>query len=414
MERNKSTDFRILGVYTRMLYSVYKKYDNHDKIKSSDLRQAFHDLHLYPSHSQIQEMVHCAGECGRKCDSDHVTFGEFAVLVDELQHHYEIESPLGLPKSMIRNKSAGFIARRNRKESLANFQVFLGGSCGSSLQPSKWRSETAIPFLKKETITFYNPQVNTWRPELVELEDRAKNAAQLQFFMIDNNTRSVVAVCEIAYLVGCGRQIIVVFSNFSLDVEEVAMEKTSDREREDIMRARNVLMDIVERNGIPVFQDLEAALRCAAVHLKQSVKVQDLTVTHGALPVKHGHVLVGEALLKLRESFNSIAGSSDGHMSKEDVVLGYRCYTGEELNISWLQHLRPQQNTFTFEEFCCLVTEYRRKRPSVMSILTTKLISPVMWLLDKFKRNDQHSESMDDVYDVYLGGSCGAANWREE
>lgn len=42
------------------------------------------------------------------------------------------------------------------------------------------------------------------------------------------------------------------------------------REREDIMRARNVLMDIIERNGIPVFQDIQVALKCAAVHLKQA------------------------------------------------------------------------------------------------------------------------------------------------
>lgn len=40
-------------------------------------------------------------------------------------------------------------------------------------------------------------------------------------------------------------------------------------EREDITRARNVLMDIIERNSIPVFSDIELALKCAALHLKQ-------------------------------------------------------------------------------------------------------------------------------------------------
>lgn len=35
-------------------------------------------------------MVHCAVEYGSPCDADFVTFGEFCVLVDELQHHYEI------------------------------------------------------------------------------------------------------------------------------------------------------------------------------------------------------------------------------------------------------------------------------------------------------------------------------------
>ncbi|BFZ19962.1 hypothetical protein BsWGS_23001 [Bradybaena similaris] len=405
---------KIFGSYTRDLYSVFKKYDNNEKIQSCNLRKAFNDLDLYPSHSQIQEMVHCAVEYGSPCDADHVTFGEFSVLVDELQHYYAIGASPALPKSVIKNKSAGFVARRARKESLANFQVFLGGSCGCSMQPSRWRSETAIPFLKKENITFYNPQVNTWRPELVELEDKAKNLAALQFFMIDNNTRSVVAVCEIAYLVGCGRQIIVVFTNFSSEVEEVAMEKTSEREREDIMRARNVLMDIIERNGIPVFQDLESALGCAAIHLKQGVKVQDLTVSQGALPVKHGHVLVGEALLKLRESFNSITGSSDGLMSREDIGLGYRCYTGGAFSLSWLQHQRPAQTSFSFEEFCCIVTEYKRRRPSVVNLVISRLAAPFTWLLDKLKGEAQETEVIEEVYDVYLGGSCGVSNWREE
>lgn len=38
----------------------------------------------------VQEMVHCAVEYGSPCDADFVTFGEFCVSVDELQHHYEI------------------------------------------------------------------------------------------------------------------------------------------------------------------------------------------------------------------------------------------------------------------------------------------------------------------------------------
>lgn len=29
----------------------------------------------------------------------------------------------------------------------------------------------------------------------------------------------------------------------------------------------------------------------------QGVRIQDLTLSHGAQPVKHGHMLVGEALL---------------------------------------------------------------------------------------------------------------------
>ncbi|GFS15995.1 RalBP1-associated Eps domain-containing protein [Elysia marginata] len=388
--KTTESECRIIGSYTRDLHSVFKRYDDHGRIKSCNLRKAFNDLHLYPSYSQIREMVHCAVEYGSPCDADHVTFGEFCVLVDELQHHYDAATPCALPKSIIRNKSAsGSAARRSRKESLANFQVFLGGSCGCPKKPSTWRHDVAIPFLKKENITFYNPQVNTWRPELVELEDRAKNVAELLFFVIDNNTRSVASLCEIAYLVGCKRQIIVVFLGFDEAVEEVSLEKTTDREKMDIARARNVLMDIIERNSIPVFSDIQAALRCAAVHLKHGIRVQELSASHGAVPVKYGHALVGEALLKLRESFNSITGNSDGRMSKEDT-------------------------SFSFEEFCCVITEYKRKKQSMAVSLASKLVAPVSWLLAKLRGSSKPCEVLEEVFDVYLGGSCGESNWRED
>uniref|UniRef100_A0A2C9LCP8 EF-hand domain-containing protein n=1 Tax=Biomphalaria glabrata TaxID=6526 RepID=A0A2C9LCP8_BIOGL len=114
MEKEKP-DYRIFGSYTRSLYNVFKKYDNNDRIQTCNLRKAFNELNLYPSYSQIQEMVHCAVEYGSPCDADFVTFGEFCVSVDELQHHYEIGAPVTLPKSVIRNKSGGVSVRRARK-----------------------------------------------------------------------------------------------------------------------------------------------------------------------------------------------------------------------------------------------------------------------------------------------------------
>lgn len=417
MEKTKGqnlSDYRIFGSYSRDLYKVFKKYANEDRIKLSDLRTAFNELYLFPSHSQITEMVHCAVEYGSPCDADHVTFGEFCVSVDELQHHYEMGLMDPVPKSIIPKKSYGSSVRRARKESLANFQVFLGGTCGDSKNPSTWRTDFAIPFLKKENITFYNPQVNSWRPELIELEDRAKCVAELLFFVINNHARSVSSLTEIAYLVGCCRQIIVVFQNFNGRVSTVAHETVSCREQDDINRARNVLMDIIERNGFPVFHDFPSALHCAAIHLKQGIRVQDLTLSHGAFPVKHGYALVGEALLKLRESFNSIVGNTEGRMSKEDIRLGYRCYTGEDFSLTWLQNQRPKQADFSFEEFCSIVTEYKRKRTSFAASFAQKIAAPITWLLGKLRGNASHHENHEEIYDIYLGGSCGESNWREE
>ena len=41
--------------------------------------------------------------------------------------------------------------------------------------------------------------------------------------------------------------------------------------------------------------------------------------------------------------------------------LGYRCFTGQELSASWLQQRRPHATSFSFEEFCCIVAEYKQK-----------------------------------------------------
>ena len=56
-------------------------------------------------------------------------------------------------------------------------QVFLGGSCN----PTKWRYEIAIPILNKNNISFYNPQVEEWNPDLVEVENYQKKMRKFFF-----------------------------------------------------------------------------------------------------------------------------------------------------------------------------------------------------------------------------------------
>ena len=54
-------------------------------------------------------------------------------------------------------------------------QVFLGGSCN----PTTWRQEIAIPFLEDARISYFNPQVSDWRPELLFAENQAKKVSDL-------------------------------------------------------------------------------------------------------------------------------------------------------------------------------------------------------------------------------------------
>ena len=56
------------------------------------------------------------------------------------------------------------------------FDVFLGGVCGDS----SWRQERAIPILVQKNMTFFNPQVakGAWKPEMVEIECKAKQVGE--------------------------------------------------------------------------------------------------------------------------------------------------------------------------------------------------------------------------------------------
>ncbi len=76
--------------------------------------------------------------------------------------------------------------------------VFLGGSCN----PTTWRCDTAIPYLQKCGLTYYNPQVDHWYPELIEIEEQAKTAATVLLFVVDKETRALSSMVEIGYLTG--------------------------------------------------------------------------------------------------------------------------------------------------------------------------------------------------------------------
>lgn len=100
-----------------------------------------------------------------------------------------------------------------KKKMASKYQIFLGGSCN----PTTWRHQVAIPILKNFGITFYNPQVDDWTPEMVQLESRAKSDAEILFFVIDKQTRSTVGMIESAFIAGSNKRLILVIYPFSID-----------------------------------------------------------------------------------------------------------------------------------------------------------------------------------------------------
>jgi len=136
--------------------------------------------------------------------------------------------------------------------------VFLGGSC----DPTTWRRDIAIPLLSAHGVTYYNPQVDEWSPELVETEANAKAEARVLLFVIDGQTRAIASMLEAAEYIGDGRTVVLVIQDMP-DGTEVDGHAVTGRELKDLNRARAYLRDIAERHGVTVHGTVEGAVLAA-------------------------------------------------------------------------------------------------------------------------------------------------------
>lgn len=242
--------------------------------------------------------------------------------------------------------------------------------------------------------------------------------AEVLFFVIDSKTRAISSMIEVVYLVACQRQVVVMMYDYKEQKVSIGGKDLSHTEITDISRGRLILTDLVERNSVPIFSKIEVALQCTKILLRKGITVQDLTLKDGAIPVKYGFLKLGEALLQLREAFNSVDNKSSGFLSSEDVCLAYKSCTAEELDVRWLKSRCRNKDQYVFEEFCGIVTEYRQQTqtPTFLEKLLNRVLSPIRWLIAKLTSPPPPAMVIDPetVRDVYLGGSCGKTTWRAE
>ncbi|XP_065346846.1 uncharacterized protein raw isoform X3 [Cloeon dipterum] len=377
-----SMSAQVFGQNTRKVYSVwYGRVGTTNSITSDQVQQVFNDMDLYPSKSQVYEMLQCAKECANRSTAAYLTFGEFCVFATELKRCYE----KGISRPMQMSRKNGETEEKNNKrrnnknlsddcydESVPKYEVFLGGSCN----PTTWRQDTAIPMLKKLGITFYNPQVSHWGPELVELEWKAKQHATVLFFVMDNETRSVASLIEAAHSAAKQRKLILVISSYKGPGQEICGEFLSQKEYDDLAAGQTVLQDLVERQGIPVFDSIPVALNCTAKILRENLSVQDLSLKDFAQPVKMAHVQLGDKLIKLRETFDALDHNSSGQLNLADVCMAFRILTGKNLSMKDLRSIVAsqrgvlgkdvtdvplEQQCVTFEQFCSIMAEFKMR-----------------------------------------------------
>ena len=77
------------------------------------------------------------------------------------------------------------------------------------------------------------------------------------------------------------------------------------REFEDLSHGQAILHDVVERQGIPVFNNIRVALDSTATLIKENLNPQDLGPRNMVSPVKMGHVPMGDKIMWVFPSHTS-------------------------------------------------------------------------------------------------------------
>lgn len=441
----------LFGNFTRRLFQVWsERAESANKLSSDDLFFTFYDMNIFPSSSQVHEMLQCASECSKRQNVDYLTFGEFCVFASELKTSYEHKVPRPTPLSKSSKECRRLSHRRKSvmpSKSGSKYEVFLGGSCN----PTTWRTDVAIPLLKSSGVSYYNPQVSQWGPELMELENQAKQNAEVMFFVIDNQTRSVASMIEASHIAGTQRKLILIVNEFEKPGSIVMGEKITEKEFMDLQQGQRYLQDIVERQGIPVFRNIPQALNCAVAVLRENIRPQDLALHHDAThPVKMAYLHIGEKLIKLREVFDSMDSTSSGKISLKDVCMAFKIITCTELPIDNLKAVVAKQKGFVFDNsemenvnlddlyvdfnhFCCIMAEFGYQAENAshqMDSLKTKashllcsVFNPLTRLVDWVRSengNCVQSKNSSDISfsaecrDIYLGGTPKPSTWRED
>ncbi|XP_043864938.1 uncharacterized protein LOC6576508 isoform X2 [Drosophila mojavensis] len=280
-------------------------------------QELFHELSFHPSQKQISEMLQTAKKVARKGrgQTHGLTFGQFCVLAADLKRfrasnlsnftdvryqqlsssllqqqdeaaqaanssnntqnptatttatttttasaskHYNKKSE-SYATELRSTKSFSSVDDTKKKKNASNepVEVFLGGSCN----PTTWRADVAIPALKELGISFYNPQVSDWTPDLIELEHRAKEKARVLFFVMDSETRASAGAIEAAHIAGQNcKQLVLVLHPYKPN-QNILHEPISHQEYLDLSRNQMILKELVSRRGLPVLDNIPSGLQ---------------------------------------------------------------------------------------------------------------------------------------------------------
>ncbi|XP_018007285.1 uncharacterized protein LOC108665078 isoform X2 [Hyalella azteca] len=107
------------------------------------------------------------------------------------------------------------------------------------------------------------PEVLDGNGRLLPSEAANVDKCHVLLFVISNKTRSVSAMAMAAHYVGLGRKVVLCVQDLTVG-SPVDGEMLSKYATKDYNRGRSYLTDLARKDGVPVFDDLAAALECVA------------------------------------------------------------------------------------------------------------------------------------------------------
>ncbi|CAI5726823.1 unnamed protein product [Peronospora destructor] len=142
-----------------------------------------------------------------------------------------------------------------KDECLMDIAIFLGGSCN----PTTWRDDVAMPMLDAAHVRYFNPQVDEWFEELIEVETRVKETAQIMLVVVDKLTRCLVSINEAVEFICRGRKVMLVVEDID-EGDEIAGKLLSKTELADLNGARQCLRDLAMKRNVGLFPDVATAI----------------------------------------------------------------------------------------------------------------------------------------------------------
>lgn len=376
----------------------------------------FNDLGLYLTSAQVAEMMQCVMKCANRSSPVYMTFGEFCLLAKKLKNGLDRGIPRSVQFSRLLEKDQEKHIRGIKKNSRSphNYDVFLGGSCN----PTTWRKDLAIPYLQDAGVSFYNPQVDHWSQDLIEIEHAAKESSAILLYVIDSQTRNVVSDIETANFAGNHKNLVlVIHPQDAIAGSVIAGEPISYSEAEDIREALTMLHKIAVNQGTPVFDNIPEALNNIIQILKDKNRQINDTSEDDT------------TYRKIRDAFNKFNVDTPGEINISHVTRAIRLLANQNLSendvLNLTSELRDSKDAgsnhqvyFTFNEFYAIASKFlqlpdKNNHRSGFDIGNSYRlnVSRPFYLSQESVETTRSSKTTD----IYLAGESGDdIRWRED